>query len=368
MYRTEARVAGRWIAAAGIAWVLIVPAFAQKNVGVFQGQQDIGTVLHPGAGTVDASTGKYTISGSGENMWFGTDDFHFMWKRLSGDVALTADVDFVGATGNNHRKAALMLRQSLDPESAYVDVARHGDGLTSLQYRQMAGANTHEVESAVSAPHRVRIEKRGSFAYLFTAEHDGPLLFSGATIPISLEGDFYVGLGVCSHDKDVTETVVFSNVGIEPLPSLLGAQPLWSAVETVKVASTDRLVAYTAPGRFGAPVWGEDGGSLLFQADGSARQVMLKTGIVNVAPAMTGPAGGMDVTSPDGKMRASVVPSGAALNATGKLMEVRTASIVDGKEKVLAEFWSPDGARYAPSWSPDGTRIAFVSFARIAPR
>src|SRR5277367_5785392 len=138
---------------------LALCSVAGAQLGTFQGQQDVGTVLHPGSATYDAATASYTISGSGENMWFGRDDFHFVWTKASGDVSLTADIAFVGTTGNNHRKAVLMIRQSLDPGSPMVDVARHGDGLTSLQFRDAAAANTHEVESNLSAPKAVRIEK-----------------------------------------------------------------------------------------------------------------------------------------------------------------------------------------------------------------
>ena len=80
------------------------------------------------------------------------DAFHFVWKKASGDLSLAADIAFVGAGNDPHRKACLMIRQSLDADSAYVDVALHGDGLTSLQFREAKGAATHEVQANVSAP------------------------------------------------------------------------------------------------------------------------------------------------------------------------------------------------------------------------
>src|SRR5271170_3210434 len=132
-------------------FLLGVSSAGAATVGAFQDHGDVGTVLHPGSVKYDEAAGTYTISGSGENMWFGQDDFHFVWKKDSGDVSLTADIAFIGATGNNHRKAVLMIRQSLDGNSQAVDVARHGDGLTSLQYREAVGADTHEVQSNVSA-------------------------------------------------------------------------------------------------------------------------------------------------------------------------------------------------------------------------
>jgi TolB protein len=54
---------------------------------------------------------------------------------MSGDVALSTDIEFVGSGGNPHRKAVLMIRQSLDADSVYADIARHGNGMTALQFR-----------------------------------------------------------------------------------------------------------------------------------------------------------------------------------------------------------------------------------------
>ena len=38
-------------------------------------------MLHPGSANNSADGRSYTVSGSGENMWFGRDAFHFVWKR-----------------------------------------------------------------------------------------------------------------------------------------------------------------------------------------------------------------------------------------------------------------------------------------------
>ncbi len=37
--------------------------------------------------------------------------------------------------------------------------------------------------------------------------------FSGAAVRITFQEPFYVGLGVCAHNKDVTETAVFLERG-----------------------------------------------------------------------------------------------------------------------------------------------------------
>ncbi len=252
-----------------VATGLLGAQTASPSLGLFQDHADIGTVLHPGSTQYDAAHHIYTLTGSGENMWFTTDAFQFAWKQVSGDIALTADITFPEEGGNPHRKAVLMIRQSLDADSPYVDVALHGEGLTSLQFRDAKGATTHEIESNLSAPSRLRIEKRGDFIYMFLAAAAGePLRPSGAAIKIPLRGPFYVGIGVCAHDKNAVEKAVFSNLDLStPAPS--AAPPvLYSTLETVAIASTDRRVVYVAPSHFEAPNWSHDGAYFLFNSEG----------------------------------------------------------------------------------------------------
>ena len=110
-----------------------------------------------------------------------------------------------------------MLRQSLDADSVYADIALHASGLTSLQFRDEKGAITREIQSNLSAPKRLRIAKRGDYFYMSLGGAD--LKAAGGWIRIPLQGQFYVGLGVCSHDKDVVEQADFSNVELtEPGP------------------------------------------------------------------------------------------------------------------------------------------------------
>src|SRR6202521_2655686 len=72
------------------------------SVGIFEKSGDVGGVLHAGSVAYDAGKGSYTIRGSGENMWLGKDEFQFAWKKMSGDVALTANISFPGEGKNPH--------------------------------------------------------------------------------------------------------------------------------------------------------------------------------------------------------------------------------------------------------------------------
>ncbi len=93
-------------------------------LGLFEGSGDVGKVLHAGSVTLDPATQSYTVRGSGHNMW-GTDDaFYYAWKKVSGDVSIAADISWATTGGNAHKKAVVVIRQSLAADSAYVDAAR----------------------------------------------------------------------------------------------------------------------------------------------------------------------------------------------------------------------------------------------------
>ena len=209
------------------------------GVGIFQGHGDVGAVLHAGAVEYDSAAKTYMVSGSGENMWLGKDEFQFVWKKVSGDVTIAADISIL-TEGNEHRKAVLMIRQSLDPDSPYADLALHGNGLTSLQYRDAKGDDTHEVESNISAPQRLSLTRQGEYFYMELAKGGGEPQFAGGSVRVPLSGEFYVGIGVCSHDKDKVEKAKFSNVTIEPKAASGGEPTLYSMLETVPIDSTDR--------------------------------------------------------------------------------------------------------------------------------
>jgi TolB protein len=251
---------------------------APAPLGIFEAHGDVGRILHQGAVEYDASKGTYTITGSGENMWSVADAFQFAWKKVSGDVTLTADISFATTSGNEHKKAVLIVRQSLDEDSVYADVALHASGLTSLQFRDEKGAVTREIQSNLSAPKRLRLAKRGDYIYIALAADGGEPSVAGGWLRIPLQGSFYVGIGVCSHDKDVVEKAVFSNVELTR-PSASSGQPaLYSTLETISVDSADRRVVYVAAGRFEAPNWMRDGSAFLFNRGGHIERLPVSGG------------------------------------------------------------------------------------------
>jgi TolB protein len=187
------------------------------DLGVFTNASGVGETTPGSKAKYDAAKGEYNITGGGANVWGTTDAFYFVWKKVSGDVTLTADVQWVGTSTAEHRKAMLMIRQSLEPGSAYADAVSHGNGLTSLQFRGATNENTYQVVAADAGPlpERLRIVRKGSRITMYFGKPDAELQMAGPVEFIGMQEPFYVGLGVCSHVATTLETAIFSNVKLE---------------------------------------------------------------------------------------------------------------------------------------------------------
>src|SRR5215218_7040319 len=108
-----------WLVRGALA-AAFTSTLAAAPVGIFTDHLDIGPVKHPGSAAFAEAEGVYKVSASGANMWFKQDELHYVWKKVSGDNALTATIAFVGQSAEPHRKALLLIRQTLDADSPYA--------------------------------------------------------------------------------------------------------------------------------------------------------------------------------------------------------------------------------------------------------
>jgi len=338
--------------------VLIRGAAQEKaaGLGIFDAHGDVGSVRRSGSVEYRAAEGTYTISGSGENMWFGADAFHFVWKKVSGDATLSADISFLGTGGNAHRKAALMIRQSLDADSVYADIALHGNGLTALQFRDEPGGLTQEVQSMIAAPKRIGIEKHGAYFTMWLSGANGELTMSGASPKIELKEPFYIGIGVCSHDPQVVEKAVFSNVQLQSVAVNYAAKSapatLYSILETVHVDSGDRTAVYISPGRFEAPNWTRDGKAFLFNRDGR----IVKLAVNGGTPETIDTGFAIRCNNDHG-----ISPDSSLLATSDQSQEdhqslVYVLPLKGGVPRRITK----NSPSYWHGWSPDGKTLAFV--------
>ncbi|MGB6728890.1 MAG: biopolymer transporter Tol [Terracidiphilus sp.] len=200
-------------------------------IGIFDGQSDVGSAVVPGSASYEASTGKYTINSAGYNVWYMRDEFRYLWKKMSGDVSLAADIAFPDPQGYGDRKAVLIIRQSLDDDSKEAVVALHGAGMIQLARRPEKGERVKDIEYRIGgrgmpggespdslvtvSAERIGIQKRGDEFTLWVSVAGEPMHQFGAPITLQLDAPFYAGIGFCSHLPATVDTAVLSNVVLE---------------------------------------------------------------------------------------------------------------------------------------------------------
>jgi TolB protein len=203
-----------------LAWLLAASVLAETGqFGIFTNSDDIGTPPLKGAAEFDAATKQYKITGTGTDIWGKADQFHYVWREMSGDFAVTATAKFL-TDGIGHRKAVIMLRKSLDTDSPFVHLAIHGDGTPAVQFRKTKADNTNTVDFPVEGPGtwKLKLVRQGTTITVWISKDGAPLRELGHT-PNQLGSPILVGLGVSSHTREATNTVLFSDVSVEQLPA-----------------------------------------------------------------------------------------------------------------------------------------------------
>lgn len=327
----------------------------KPSLGLFENSGDVGPVAIPGSVQYDAEKQEYVIDGAGINMWFGKDEFQFLYKKLSGDFIVRAHIEFVGEGVEAHRKAGWMVRNTLDTSSPHVNACVHGDGLTGLQFRKTAGGETGEANSTAVSPNVIQLERRGGTYIMSTAVMGEPFQtveFSD----ISLNDSVFVGLYVCSHNPEVSEKAIFRNVRIV-IPADKDFQPykdyIGSHIEVLDISTGNRKILYTAPNSLQAPNWTLDGKSLIYNSEGKLFQFELTKLTPELIDTDFAIKNNNDhVISFDGKWMGishhSKDDNGASV--------IYTLPVTGGKPKRI----TANSPSYLHGWSIDGTDLVFT--------
>ena len=333
-------------------------AVAQQKKGLFEGQSDVGKIKTPGKLIYDSLKQTYLLSGSGTNMWFTSDEFHFLWSRITGDFLIRARVELQGTGTNEHRKAGLIVRETLDTSSVYADAALHGDGLTSLQYRCLSGAITEEIKAAMTFPTTMQLERKGDTIIMSAAKTGEPLTETGRIV-MPINKTAYIGLFVCAHNPDETEHALFSNVRLV-IPAPAGFIPYHdyghSRLEIMDVETRDRKIIYTSDEPLEAPNWSRDGKFLVYNSRGLLYKINVAGGIPKVIPTGFADQNNNDHgISFDGKILA--ISHHAKDKPDGNNSTVYTVPIEGGTPKEII----PKSPSYWHGWSPDGKWLTYTA-------
>lgn len=328
-----------------------------SDTGIFDAPSDVGTCLIKGGTSYDPSSQEYTLTGAGENMWFGKDAFHFLWKKMKGDFILQFEFEFAGVAKNEHRKVGWMVRNELTEDSAHICGTVHNDGLTSIQYRPEAGSNTVEIVSPAKGPAIVQLERRGNLYILSTAKRGEEFIqIEYADSKRFINDEAYVGIFLCSHEKDHAETAIMRNVRITvparddfiPYEEYLG-----SHLEIMDVQTGKRRMVYSSHKSLQAPNWTPDGKYLIYNSEGLLYKFNIETS--EIEPINTDFADNNNndhVLSFDGETL-GISHHSAEDNGTSLIYTVPLSGGVP--QKITAR-----GPSYLHGWSPDGKELIFT--------
>jgi Tol biopolymer transport system component len=329
---------------------------AQQKTGMFDGNEDVGNPAKKGSATYNAETQEYTMSCAGKNMWANDDQFRFLWKKIKGDFMISATVRFIGKGTDPHRKIGIIARNELTANSPYADACVHGDGLTSLQSRHADTAQTVQVVLQTNGAVNIELQRIGN-VFTFSAATPGEN-YKTAAKELLLNEEVFAGLFICSHNENVVEQAVFSNVRII-IPPAKDFRPyrdyIGSHIEIMDVQTGLRKILYSAPNSLQAPNWTKDGKYLIYNSEG----LLYKFNLQNNTPeklnsGFANQNNNDHVLSFDGKQI-------AISNHVG---EKRVSTIfmlpLTGSDKPIQITSADSGHSYLHGWSPDGKKLIFT--------
>ncbi|WP_031235356.1 TolB family protein [Asticcacaulis sp. AC402] len=329
-------------------------AIAGDTLGVFEKHVDVGATALPGQASF--KEGAYRLTASGANIWGAADAFLFAANTVLGDVVIAADIAFEGQGVDPHRKAGIMLRQTLDAGSPYIDIMVHGDGLVSLQYRETQGGETHQVVATRGGAKRVKLEYQNGYGWMSLSDADGEMRYVGGGVRLPLSGAYLAGLALSSHNNSVAETAVFSNVELSALPARATPTPQTkteSTLEVLDISSRNRTIVWHTKDLIEAPNWSRDGTTLLFNAKGHLFTIPVSGGMPTQVN--TGTLNRMNNDhgySPDGKW---IVVSDQTHPDNQSRIHILPAA--GGEPRLI----TPNAPSYWHGWSPDGKTLAYIA-------
>ncbi|MBV8631383.1 MAG: biopolymer transporter Tol [Silvibacterium sp.] len=201
-------------------------------IGDFEGQSDIGSPKLEGSAFYDPIAKQYTLKSAGYNTTYTREEFRFVWKRMSGDVSIAAEITFPDQEGYDGRKAILAIRQGLEDDSKEALVALYGSGIFALSQRPSKGqprrdetyrvwgvpAHVRPDLRVILTPKRIALEKRGDTFILYVSIEGEPMHAFGSPLTLRMNQPLYVGIGFCSNMPEKVDTAIFSHVTVENLP------------------------------------------------------------------------------------------------------------------------------------------------------
>ena len=192
------------------------------------------------AGSASAAGGTFTVAAGGIDIWGTSDQFHFVYQPLQGDVEVIARVASLHDV-DPFSKAGVMIRETLTRGSRHASMMATGtEGWAFPRRRATGGTSDRSPYRAGAAPGWVRIVREGNLFSGYTSTN-GTTWSLVDTDTIAMASTVYVGLAVTSHDPGARATATFTNVTARRLTTGTNQPP------TVSITSPSAGATFNAP-------------------------------------------------------------------------------------------------------------------------
>lgn len=217
--------------------------------GLPNGQRAVDIGSPSPAGSTRFASNTYTMCGGGANIGGNSDQFHFAYQTVSGDVELVARVASVTAADVMSR-AGVMVRASMSPNAAFAFTSLRASAGYGFEWRYSSGASASVTNGGSgAAPGWVKLTRRGQRfdAYRSTDGQSWTLIDTEDLTSTPMPTTVYVGLAVTSARAGTSTTATVSNFSVNtnlsngaPTVSLTSptAGQSWAAPASLTLAAT----------------------------------------------------------------------------------------------------------------------------------
>ncbi len=177
--------------------------------------QDMGNPAAAGSAAYEKGTETWTIRGDGTGIRGTADQFHFVYKALSGDGELVARVVSLDPPVDDWSMAGVMIRVLLIPGSPYVfmgisantDTRDHG--ITFWGREAINGPADHESTGDVTGPYWVKVKRSGDTFSGYSSSDGREWIERYSTTAAGIPASIYIGYAVTSNAAGKLVTAVF---------------------------------------------------------------------------------------------------------------------------------------------------------------
>jgi regulation of enolase protein 1 (concanavalin A-like superfamily) len=251
-----------------------VPAPSSSTVPAPLKASDIGSPAI--RGTVSYNSGTYTVNAAGVDIWNTSDQFHYIYQQVTGDVDVTVQVQSV-SQAHSWSKTGVMIRESLSPGS------RHAFALLSAArgyaFHRRLDPNGFTLGGAGvtgAAPGWVRLVRSGSRIEAFRSSNGTSWISMGSEV-VPMVQTVYVGIATTSHDSGRTTRAVLNSFKVTANGTTPANQP-----PTVSLTAPASGATYAAPASMAVSASAAD-------SDGTIAKVEFYAGATLLAADTTAP-------------------------------------------------------------------------------